>query len=53
MNTQPEAKCRTFDSAASAYAQACLDATENDKIVVFGSFFTVSNVMQAFNHCTH
>lgn len=41
-------ECKTFDSAAKAYAQACLDAAENDKIVVFGSFFTVSNVMQTF-----
>jgi dihydrofolate synthase/folylpolyglutamate synthase len=43
----PNAKYKIFDSAAIAYEQACIDADENDKIVVFGSFFTVSNVMQA------
>ncbi len=49
----PSATCRTFGSASDAYAQACLDAGENDKIVVFGSFFTVSNVMQTFAQRTH
>ena len=49
----PEAICEEFESAAEAYLQACIDAGENDKIVVFGSFFTVSNVMQAFSNRTH
>jgi dihydrofolate synthase/folylpolyglutamate synthase len=49
----PSANCLTFNSAAAAYAQACIDVGENDKIVVFGSFFTVSNVMQAFAQRTH
>ena len=31
---------------AAAYAQACDMATENDRIVVFGSFYTVAVVMQ-------
>ena len=31
---------------ASAYAQACDIATENDRIVVFGSFYTVASVMR-------
>ncbi|MBI3044279.1 MAG: bifunctional tetrahydrofolate synthase/dihydrofolate synthase [Betaproteobacteria bacterium] len=31
---------------AAAYAQACDMATENDRIVVFGSFYTVAAVMQ-------
>jgi len=31
---------------AAAYAQACDIATENDRIVVFGSFYTVAAVMQ-------
>lgn len=48
----PLARCLSFDNAANAYAQACIDAGENDKIVVFGSFFTVSNVMQAFAQTT-
>jgi dihydrofolate synthase/folylpolyglutamate synthase len=30
----------------AAYAQACDMATENDRIVVFGSFYTVAAVMQ-------
>jgi dihydrofolate synthase/folylpolyglutamate synthase len=34
------------DSVAAAYAQACDIATENDRIVVFGSFFTVAAVMR-------
>jgi len=34
------------DSVASAYAQACGKATENDRIIVFGSFYTVGAVMQ-------
>jgi len=35
------------DSIASAYAQACDRAAENDRIVVFGSFYTVAAVMAA------
>ncbi len=54
----PSAQVKTFINAAQAYQQACLDLkatnttesciqmNENDKIVVFGSFYTVSNVMQ-------
>jgi dihydrofolate synthase/folylpolyglutamate synthase len=34
------------DSVATAYAQACDIATENDRIAVFGSFYTVAAVMQ-------
>lgn len=30
----------------SAYRQACIDAGENDRIIVFGSFYTVADVMQ-------
>ena len=46
----PEAKVKTFNSTDIAYLQACneieacIDANENDKIIVFGSFFTVSYV---------
>lgn len=32
-------------SVADAYAQACDMATENDRIAVFGSFYTVASVM--------
>lgn len=48
----PQANIKTFDSVSEACAhaqsdiQTCLDADENDKIIVFGSFFTVSDVMQ-------
>ncbi len=48
----PNAVYKTFENAAEAYLQAsndieaCIDRSENDKIVVFGSFFTVSSVMQ-------
>lgn len=51
--TVPLANCLTFNNAADAYAQACIDAGENDKIIVFGSFFTVSDVLQAFAQRTH
>ncbi|WP_052177640.1 bifunctional tetrahydrofolate synthase/dihydrofolate synthase [Methylotenera sp. G11] len=51
----PQARIKIFDSAADACRQACIDMevcidrNENDKIIVFGSFFTVSNVMQYLN----
>jgi dihydrofolate synthase/folylpolyglutamate synthase len=34
-------------SVAAAYAQACDRAAEADRIVVFGSFYTVAEVMAA------
>ncbi|MEI2615830.1 MAG: bifunctional tetrahydrofolate synthase/dihydrofolate synthase [Methylotenera sp.] len=49
---QPQAQVKTFHDAYIAYQharidlEACNDVNENDKIVVFGSFFTVSTVMQ-------
>lgn len=55
MSASPQAEVKTFDSIALACEhaqtdiQACLDANENDKIIAFGSFFTVSNVMQYLN----
>lgn len=39
-------KILSFDTLAEAFKQACLDAGKNDRIVVFGSFFTVAEVMQ-------
>jgi len=36
-----------FESAQSAYASALVEAGENDRIVVFGSFITVSDVIAA------
>jgi dihydrofolate synthase/folylpolyglutamate synthase len=37
----------TFRSVSEAYVQACGRATQNDRIVVFGSFHTVAAVMAA------
>jgi len=34
------------DDIATAYSQACDIAMENDRIMVFGSFYTVAAVMQ-------
>jgi len=51
----PDASVKIFASLADAYAQAymdresCIEQRENDKIVAFGSFFTVSSVMQYLN----
>lgn len=42
----PEAPVHISRTVAEAYRQACLDAGENDRIIVFGSFFTVADVMQ-------
>jgi dihydrofolate synthase/folylpolyglutamate synthase len=59
LDTVPLAKIKRFDSAAIACKQAsidievCTDRNENDKIVVFGSFFTVSSVMQYLNDDTN
>ena len=39
--------CAPHDSAASAFAAARGEAREDDKIVAFGSFLTVAEVMQA------
>ena len=38
---------REFENPASAYAAACSGAAENDRIVVFGSFLTVAEVIAA------
>jgi dihydrofolate synthase / folylpolyglutamate synthase len=48
----PNASIKTFKQVNEAYQQACIDAGENDKIIVFGSFFTVSGVMQSINDCS-
>jgi dihydrofolate synthase / folylpolyglutamate synthase len=44
------AKARRFASVASAYQAACEAAAQNDRIVVFGSFYTVSEVMRLRRH---
>ncbi len=38
---------REFENPALAYAVACSEAAENDRIVVFGSFHTVADVLAA------
>ena len=40
---QPQVKL--FTSTLQAYKQACFDVNENDRIIVFGSFFTVADVL--------
>lgn len=48
----PLARIKVFSTAEAAFEQAridteaCIDGNENDKIVAFGSFFTVASVMQ-------
>lgn len=46
VRVSPLAKVKMFDNADNAYQQACIDMRENDKMVVFGSFFTVASVLQ-------
>jgi dihydrofolate synthase / folylpolyglutamate synthase len=41
------AAVREFDNPARAYAAACSGAAENDRIIVFGSFHTVADVIAA------
>jgi dihydrofolate synthase / folylpolyglutamate synthase len=43
----PDANAIAYQDLTEAYAQACRDAGKNDKIIVFGSFFTVSEIMLA------
>jgi dihydrofolate synthase/folylpolyglutamate synthase len=38
---------RTFASPEQAWRQACNEAREDDRIAVFGSFYTVADVMRA------
>jgi dihydrofolate synthase/folylpolyglutamate synthase len=40
---KPVTRC---DSIAAAYDRACVGAAENDRIAVFGSFYTVAAVME-------
>lgn len=46
---KPDAACtiESFDTPATAFANALSRATENDRIVVFGSFLTVAGVMRS------
>lgn len=41
-----ECDVRKYPDVVTAYRQACLDAGQNDRIIVFGSFYTVADVMK-------
>jgi dihydrofolate synthase/folylpolyglutamate synthase len=43
----------TFADPAAAFANAVSRAEENDRIVVFGSFYTVAGVMAARKNSLH
>ncbi|MGL4994781.1 MAG: bifunctional tetrahydrofolate synthase/dihydrofolate synthase, partial [Deefgea sp.] len=43
----PQARVEQYETVAKAYQSACNNAVEADRIVVFGSFFTVAEVMVA------
>ena len=49
LSVLPLAKIKQFDNASNAYQQACIDMGENDKMIVFGSFFTVASVLQVIS----
>ena len=51
----PQAQVNYYQDIISAYRQACLDADVNDRIIVFGSFYTVADVMSFLsnNPCTN
>jgi dihydrofolate synthase / folylpolyglutamate synthase len=42
----PHVSVHQHQQVLSAYQQACKDASENDRIIILGSFFTVADVMQ-------
>jgi len=47
LSTDPSAEVAQFESPLQAYAAACRRAGEDDRIIVFGSFHTVADVMAA------
>jgi len=46
VGNNPNAMVHQHKEVTIAYQQACKDASENDRIIVLGSFFTVADVMQ-------
>jgi dihydrofolate synthase/folylpolyglutamate synthase len=38
-----------FDDVASALKAACIEVDNNDRIIVFGSFYTVADAIEALN----
>ncbi len=49
----PCIKILQCEDVAQAYHQACMDAGENDRIIVLGSFFTVADVMRLLPQARH
>ena len=47
----PGAVAEVFESIPLALAQACRSAGENDRIIVFGSFYTVADALRTFPTC--
>lgn len=47
-SSAPGASIEILDSIPQALAQACRSAGENDRIVAFGSFYTVADALRAF-----
>jgi len=47
----PEAQVQCFADVPLAFRQACLNANENDKIIAFGSFYTVADVLRGLPSC--
>lgn len=43
----PQASVHSFVTVTEAYMQACRSAGENDRIIIFGSFYTVADVLRA------
>jgi dihydrofolate synthase / folylpolyglutamate synthase len=48
-----EPRTAAFDSLRAAYAAACRGATQDDRIVAFGSFYTVAEILQARSEALH
>jgi dihydrofolate synthase/folylpolyglutamate synthase len=48
----PDASIKRFVGVAEAFEQACIDANENDRIIILGSFFTVAEVMRVLQTAT-
>lgn len=44
----PDARVEIFSCVADALWRACNESRENDRIIAFGSFFTVAEVMRLF-----
>lgn len=49
----PASSLHLYRDITMAYRQACNDAAENDRIIVFGSFFTVADVMRVLPAIPH